>query len=47
MSNSGSATSSYPVGTKIRLHVSGSSRNYRAASNVSVPNTWTKYEGIT
>ncbi len=33
----------YPIGTKIRLHVAGSTYNYAAASWDIVPNTWTKY----
>ncbi len=33
----------YEAGTKIRMHQSGGQYNYRAASNLIVPNTWTKY----
>ena len=35
----------YPAGTKIRMHQSWWTYNYRAASGVVVPNEWTYYSG--
>jgi hypothetical protein len=34
-----------PVGTPVRNATSGSGYKYIAASNVTMPNTWTRYEG--